>query len=94
MATLYRTDDAVSFCSRKYSCHSIALGENTKKLNRDITGMLERLFQRIFMRKGLLWKNTTVRRIRLGDGENPMTEEMNIPDSDIRICHIQNGSCN
>jgi hypothetical protein len=56
--------------------------------------MLERLFQRIFMRKGLLWKNTTGRKIRLGDGENPMMEEMNIPDSDIRICHIQNGSCN
>ena len=49
-------------------------------MNRDITGMLERLFQRIFMRKGLLWKNTTGKRIRLGDGENPMTEEMNIPD--------------
>ena len=49
MATLYRTDDAVSFCSRKCSCHSIALGENTKKLNRDITGMLERLLQRMFI---------------------------------------------
>ena len=60
----------------------------------EVKAVAERLFQRIFMRKGLLWKNTTGRRIRLGDGENPMMEEMNIPDSDIRICHIQNGSCN
>ena len=49
MATLYRTDDAVSFCSRKYPCHIIALGENTKELNRGITGMLERLLQRMFI---------------------------------------------
>ena len=68
MATLYRTDDAVSFCSRKYSCHSITMGENTKELNRGITGMLERLLQRMFMRKGLLWKNITGKRIRLRDG--------------------------
>ena len=68
MATLYRTDDAVSFCSRKDPCHIIALGENTKELNRGITGMLERLLQRMFMRKGLLWKNLTGKRIRLRGG--------------------------
>ena len=49
MATIYRTDDAVSFCSCKYPRHIIALGENTKELNRGITGMLERLLQRMFI---------------------------------------------
>ena len=34
MATLYRTAYSVSFRTRKYPCHSVTMGKNTKKLNR------------------------------------------------------------